>query len=94
MEVIIFVEGSVPISKIGEFESDYEALKQNEKPEGLIASYLLQDADRKGRYIIETVWASQEVLDKMGNEQLEIVELFERSGIRPTVRAYNMVNNY
>lgn len=94
MEVIIFVEGSVPISKIDEFESDYEALKQNEKPEGLIASYLLQDTDRKGRYIIETVWASQEALDKMENEQLEIVELFERSGIRPTVRAYDMVNNF
>ena len=94
MEVIIFVEGSVPISKIEEFESDYEALKQNEKPEGLIASYLLHDADKNGRYIIETVWASQEALDKLENEQLEIVELFERSGIRPTVRAYNMVNNF
>ena len=93
MEVIIFVEGSIPLSKIKEFESDYETLKQNEKPEGLIASYLLQDADRKGRYIIETVWASQRALDKMGNEQLEIVELFEKSGIRPTVRAYNMENN-
>ena len=93
MEVIIFVEGSIPLSKIKEFESDYEALKQNEKSEGLIASYLLQDADRKGRYIIETVWASQGALDKMGNEQLEIVELFEKSGIRPTVRAYNMENN-
>ena len=91
--MIIFVEGSIPLSKIKEFESDYETLKQNEKPEGLIASYLLQDADRKGRYIIETVWASQGALDKMGNEQLEIVELFEKSGIRPTVRAYNMENN-
>lgn len=94
MEVIIFVEGNVPISKIEEFESDYDTLKQNEKPEGLIASYLLQDADREGRYIIEEVWASQEVLDKMGNEQLEVVELFERSGVKPTVRAYNMVNNF
>jgi Antibiotic biosynthesis monooxygenase. len=93
MEVIIFVEGSIPSSKIKEFESDYETLKQNEKPEGLIASYLLQDTDRKGRYIIETVWTSQRALDKMGNEQLEIVELFEKSGIRPTVRAYNMENN-
>jgi heme-degrading monooxygenase HmoA len=93
MEVITFVEGSVPISKIEEFESDYETLKQNEKPEGLIASYLLQDADMKGRFIIETVWASQESLDKMGNEQLEVVELFEKSGVRPTVKAYNMVNN-
>ena len=93
MEVITFVEGSVPISKIEEFESDYETLKQNEKPEGLIASYLLQDADRKGRFIIETVWASQESLDKLGDEQLEVVELFEKSGVRPTVKAYNMVNN-
>jgi hypothetical protein len=93
MEVITFVEGSVPISKIEEFESDYETLKQNEKPEGLIASYLLQDANSKGRFIIETVWASQESLDKMGDEQLEVVELFEKSGVRPTVKAYNMVNN-
>ena len=93
MEVITFVEGNVPISNIKEFESDYETLKQNEKPEGLIASYLLQDADMKGRFIIETVWASQESLDKMGNEQLEVVELFEKSGVRPTVKAYNMVNN-
>ena len=94
MEVITFVEGNVPLSKIEEFESDYENLKQNEKPEGMIASYLIQDADTNGRYIIETVWTSQEALDKMSNEQLEIVELFERSGVRPTVRAYNMVNNY
>ncbi|MEN6291390.1 MAG: hypothetical protein ABFC34_09995 [Methanobacterium sp.] len=94
MEVITFVEGNVPISKIKDFESDYKNLKQNEKPEGMIASYLIQDADRKGRYIIETVWASQEALDKMGNEQLEVVELFERSGVRPTIRAYNMVNNF
>ena len=93
MEVITFVEGNIPISKIEEFESDYESLKQNEKPEGMIASYLLQDADRNGRYIIETVWASQESLDKMGNEQLEVVELFEEYGVKPTVKAYNMVNN-
>ncbi len=93
MEVITFVEGNVPISKIEEFESDYETLKQNKKPEGMIASYLLQDSTKKGLYIIETVWASQESLDKMGNEQLEIVELFEKSGIRPTVKVYNMVNN-
>lgn len=93
MEVITFVEGNIPISKIKEFESDYETLKENEKPEGLIASYLLQDADRKVYYIIETVWASQGALDKMGNEQLEIVELFEKFGVRPTVRGYNMVNN-
>ena len=93
MEVIIFVKGSVPISKIKGFESDYEILKQNEKPEGLIASYLLQDADNKGLYIIETVWASQESLDKLGNEELAVIELFEKSGVRPTVKAYNMVNN-
>ncbi|MGB9978108.1 antibiotic biosynthesis monooxygenase [Methanobacterium sp.] len=93
MEVITFVEGNVPISKIEEFESDYQTLKQNEKPEGLIASYLLQDADNNGLYIIETVWANQESLDKRGDEQLEIVELFERAGVKPTVKAFNMVNN-
>ncbi len=93
MEVIIFVEGNVPISKIKEFESDFDILKKNKKPEGLIASYLLQDTDKKGFYIIETVWANQESLDKMGNEQLAVVELFEKSGDRPTVKAYNMLNN-
>ena len=93
MEVIIFVEGIIPISKIEEFESDYETLKKNKKPEGLIASYLLQDADSNGLYLIENVWTSQELLDKLENEQRLVVELFEKFGVRPTVKAYNMVNN-
>ncbi len=96
MEVISFVEGNIPISKIKEFESDYETLKQNEKPEELIASYLLQNFTQKGLYIIETVWASQEsvkirdfdaanrdwhALEKMGSEETAFVELFEKLGL-------------
>ena len=46
MEVITFVEGMVPESKIKEFKAGYETLKEETKPDGLIASYLLQDSRR------------------------------------------------
>lgn len=93
MEVITFVEGNVPSSKREEFESAYEVLKGNPKPEGLIASYLLQDVNN-GLYIIETVWKSQESLDKMRSEgKPAAIKLFDKAGVKPILKAYNMKNN-
>lgn len=94
MEVITFVKGSVPLSKIKEFELEYEALKQGKKPEGLIASYLLEDLGSNGLYIIETIWASQKHLDKMRSEEKPAaVGLFTKFGVNPIVQVYNMVNS-
>ena len=69
MELITFLKGTVPPSKIEEFVSGYEALKQFRNPEGLITSYLLQNTKEKGIYIVENVWASQNDLDKMRSEE-------------------------
>jgi hypothetical protein len=44
MEVITFVKGNVPKSKIEEFKAGYKILKEDSKPAGLIASYLLQNS--------------------------------------------------
>lgn len=93
MEVITFVKGSVPLSKIEEFELEYDSLKQSIKPEGLIASYLLQDEGKNGLYIIETVWAGQEYLDKMKSKEKPLaVGLFTKFGVNPIVQVYNRVN--
>lgn len=43
MEVITFVKGRVPSEEIEEFKAGYQSLKDQPKPQGLIASYLLQD---------------------------------------------------
>lgn len=94
MEVITFVKGNVPSSKREEFESGYRALKENKKPDGLIASYLLQDTKEEGIYLIETVWASQEALNKMRSEEKPAaIELFDKVGAKPTLKVYNMKNN-
>lgn len=94
MEVITFVKGNIPSSKREEFESGYEVLKKNPKPDGLIASYLLEDANEKGLYLIETVWASKNSLDKMRNEEKPAaIELFNKVGVEPTLKVYNMKNN-
>lgn len=91
MEVITFVQGKVPDSKKEEFESGYEILKQDSKPDGLIASYLLRKEDT---YVIETVWESQEALNKMRSEEKPAaIKLFNKIGVEPTLKVYNMVNN-
>ena len=95
MEVITFVKGTVPPSKIEEFESGYENLKRIMKPKGLIASYLLQGANEEGIYIIENVWASQKALDKMRSEERPAgIELFMKFGVKPSLRVYNVVNSF
>ena len=94
MEVITFVKGNIPPSKREEFELSYEVLKKNKKPDGLIASYLLEDNKEEGLYLIETVWASQEALDKMRSEgKPAAIELFNKVGVEPTLKVYNMKNN-
>lgn len=94
MEVITFVKGNIPSSKREEFELSYEVLKKNKKPEGLIASYLLEDTKEEGIYLIETVWASQDSLDKMRSEgKPAAIELFNKVGVEPTLKVYNMKNN-
>ena len=94
MEIITFVKGSIPVSKIEEFELEYETLKQSKKPEGMIASYLLEDSGRNGLYIIETVWASQKYMDKMRNKENPVaVGLFTKFGVNPIIQVYNMVNS-
>ena len=93
MEVITFVRGKVPSSKVEEFETGYESLKKVPKPKGLIASYLLQDANDMEVYMIETVWESLEALEKMRNEKKPAApSLFLKVGAKPTLIIYNMMN--
>lgn len=40
MEVVTFVMGKVPTSKLEEFKSGYETLTKETKPDGLISSHL------------------------------------------------------
>lgn len=93
MEVITFVKGTVPYSKIEEFKEGYKSLKEEPKPNGLIASYLLQDAAEEEVFIIETVWESPEALEKMRSEgEPAAPALFKKVGAKPTLKVYNMLD--
>ncbi len=93
MEVITFVKGNVPSSKSNEFEANYRSLKH--LPDGLIASYLLNDSNEPEVYVIECVWESKEALEKRRSE-VEIpaaIALFQKVGSKPTTIVYDMIDN-
>ena len=54
MTFITSINLKVPDSKVSEFLSGYESLEEYSWPEGVITSYLLQDANENGSYIIMT----------------------------------------
>jgi heme-degrading monooxygenase HmoA len=93
MEIVTFVRGKVPSSKLEEFEVGYENLKGVTKPEGLIVSYLLQDVNDKEVYMIETVWESLEALEKMRSQKKPAApSLFLKAGAKPTLTIYKFKN--
>jgi heme-degrading monooxygenase HmoA len=95
MEVITIVEGRVPISRAGEFETAYESLKQDALTQGLIRSSLLRKSDDHEIYRIETVWESREALEKMRRsaQTPKAIELFQKVKASPRLEIYDVVYN-
>lgn len=94
MEVITLVKGKVHSSKIEEFEEGYQSLKKQPKPQGFIASYLLQDTGDKEVYFIETVWESAEALERMRKEETPAAPaLFKKVGTEPSLKIYNVMGS-
>lgn len=56
IEVITFVRGRVPSTKMEEFKAGYKSLKEQPKPQGFIASYLLQDTHDDEICMIKRSW--------------------------------------
>ncbi len=91
MEVITLVKGRVPSTKMREFKEGYKSLKEQPKPHGLIASYLLQDTHDNEIYMIETVWKSEEALERMRKDETPAAPaLFQKVGSQPSLKIYNV----
>lgn len=96
MEIITIVKGKIAEEDIKNFEEAYEAIKEDEKPDGLVASYLLKDMIESNVYKVETVWANPEVLKKImedGSASAD-VKLFEKFKTDPTVEILEVRNNF
>ena len=96
MEIITMVKGQIPEESEQAFEQAYAAIKKEPVPEGLIASYLLKDMIVPHMYIVETVWANQEALKKIMEEETvsSDVMLFEKFEVRAVVDVHQVRDNY
>jgi hypothetical protein len=92
MEFITSIKVEVPESKVAEFVSGYESLEEYTWPEGVITSYLLQDANEKGSFIIMTITGSEEVSKKLRKvTKTPLFDLIQKLDIKPTSNVYNVV---
>jgi hypothetical protein len=92
MEFITSIKLKVPDSKVAEFLLGYESLEKYTWPDGVITSYLIQDANEKGSYIIMTITGSEEASKKLRKvTQTPLFELFHRLGLKLTSNVYNIV---
>lgn len=96
MEIITMVKGQIPEESEQAFEQAYADIKKEPVPEGLIASYLLKDMIEPNMYIVETVWASQEALKKIMEEDTlsSDVELFEKFKVNAVVDVHQVRDNF
>ena len=91
LQLISFVKGKISDSRIKEFIEEYKSFKKIDKPNGLIASYLLQDSDIKGLFIIETVWLSPETYENRGSDDA-IQAIFKKVGSKPVIGEYEVID--
>ena len=92
MAFITSINLKVPDSKVSEFLSGYESLEEYTWPEGVITSYLLQDVNEKGSYIIMTMVENEELSKKLRRvTQTPLFDLFQKLEIKPTSKVYNVV---
>lgn len=96
MEIITFVKGKIPESALKDFLAAYASMKEENIPEGLIASYLLKDMIEPDLYTVETVWANSEILKKLMNndETTSDVKLFEKYNVDPSIEIHEVLDNY
>ncbi len=95
MTVVTVVEGTIPASKIREFEEAYAEVKKEALPPGLVTSSLLRNAKNPEIYRIQTVWQSREDLEKMrsATQTPKAIELFQKVNITPKLEVFDMVDN-
>ncbi|MCE5214327.1 MAG: hypothetical protein LLF83_06360 [Methanobacterium sp.] len=94
MEIITFVKGKVSDSKIKDFKNEFGLLKNKNRSDGEIKSYLLQDTDIKDLYIIETIWESHESLDRIKKMEIPIIySLFNKVGSKPVSGVYGVIDS-
>ena len=92
MEFITSIKVEVPDSKEAEFVSGYESLENYTWPEGVITSYLLQDANKKGIYIIMTITESEEASKELKKvTKTPLFDLFQKIEVKVTSNVYNVV---
>lgn len=90
------VEGKVPSSRAKEFEMSYAEVKDNKLPDALVQSFLLKDTENPEVYRIATVWKSSEGLEefresmKKTKQTPTAVALFQKVGVEPTFKVYNI----
>jgi hypothetical protein len=96
MEIITMVKGKIPESSLEDFKAAYASMKEEEIPEGLIASYLLKDMIEPDVYTVETVWADPETLKKLmdNDETTSDVKLFEKFNVNPNVAIHEVWDTY
>ena len=90
MPVVTIVEGTVSPARAREFEAAYAAL--GPLPPGLLESRLIKNTAAQDLYRIETVWESQEALEKYRrtDKTPAAIALFQKMGANPKVEIYDL----
>ena len=74
-----------------EFKAGYKSLKEQPKPQGFIASYLLQDTHDDEICMIKTVLESEDALERMRKDETPAAPaLFQKVGSQPSLKIYNV----
>jgi len=95
MEVITSMKVKVPDSKLNELKSGFESLKDYAWPKGMI-TYLSQDANEKGSYILMIIMEDEKALEKIRSAtETPIFDLLKKLGVEPTSKeVYNVINRF
>ena len=91
--VVTVLQASVPAERQGELQAAYRAAADDGFPPGLIRSVLLQDANDRTLWRIQTLWESRQHLDAMrGKGTPRGLLIFRAAGAEPTVTILEAVD--
>jgi hypothetical protein len=90
--IVTILDAIVPAERHGDLQAAYRAVVDDGFPPGLTRSVLLQDANDRTRWRIETTWESRQHLEAMrGKGTPRGLLVFRAAGVEPTVTLMELV---
>ncbi|TAM69225.1 MAG: hypothetical protein EPN48_07470 [Microbacteriaceae bacterium] len=85
-QILTITSAEVPAERAGEVVSAYQAILEQDFPDGLLHTHLVHDG--RGNWAIHTLWRDQAAIDAMrtGPRPPAAPALFRTLGAEPTLR--------